>query len=563
MSPTLDRGFRSTGVERAAGQILPLFALFVIVLFGMAALAIDVSRAYADLRFYRSAADAASLAGAQDLQDPGGRSVSPSDYTRARADALKSLENRLGGSGAACGPASSNYVDCALAGTPFLVSIKTNPSPSCSACDPYRAVQVTVRQPNYGLTFARALGSNEWNVGTTSVAGLTYGKSFTVVTLRPPKKLGSTFDVKDITIDGGSIVTVKGGDVGSNSNMNYSGTGSILTLESGYNMYYYPAPPPDDVPEWFPTPVGVIHPQLFPDSNYRYPLMTGSVGVAPTYTDARASMAGPLPAPVQNGTDPTCAAEIAKVDTTRYAFMATQLPANVYCYNPGIYDTTGPKQIKVATGDVALLKPGAYYIKGGLDVSGRLIGGYEPNQPGVALMFDECQSTCIFSGNNAETIALNAGTKFPATYTGGQAALAARDWDDQPVETSGPFSPTPPILISILVKRDTDGAGGIPACIVPTSAPFVEPSDCDANHNQTVNIFGNGQIVLEGVQYGPTDNMAIGGSSSSDGRVGQIISWTLKYSGGIRINQQGPGTTGNGILRIDAACSAPIEPCSP
>jgi hypothetical protein len=61
----------------------------------------------------------------------------------------------------------------------------------------------------------------------------------------------------------------------------------------------------------------------------------------------------------------------------------------------------------------------------------------------------------------------------------------------------------------------------------------------------------------------PTDNVEISGNSSSNGRVGQIISWTLKYSGGIRINQQGPGTQSNGILRIDAACSAPGEPCNP
>ena len=33
--------------------------------------------------------------------------------------------------------------------------------------------------------------------------------------------------------------------------------------------------------------------------------------------------------------------------------------------------------------------PGVYYLKEGMDVGGRVIGGYEPGQPGVALMFDE------------------------------------------------------------------------------------------------------------------------------------------------------------------------------
>ena len=161
--------------KHETGQILPIFALFIVILFGMAALAIDVSRAYSDLRFYRSAADAASLAGAQGVPQ----------YNQARAHALKSLEQRLGGSGAACGPVSANFIDCPLAGTPYLVSIKT-PSPTCSACDPLRSVQVTVRQPNFGLSFARAFGSAEWNVGTTSVSGLTFGRAYAIITLRPP-----------------------------------------------------------------------------------------------------------------------------------------------------------------------------------------------------------------------------------------------------------------------------------------------------------------------------------------------------------------------------------------
>jgi hypothetical protein len=124
------------------------------------------------------------------------------------------------------------------------------------------------------------------------------------------------------------------------------------------------------------------------------------------------------------------------------------------------------------------------------------------------------------------------------------------------VETSGPDGPTPPILISVLVLKDPD-------CFVPTSPPFIEPGACNANKNKTINLAGSGQLVLEGVQYMPTDNVEISGSSGSTGKVGQIISWTLKYSGGILINQQGPSSEGPGTLRIDAACSAPGEPCNP
>jgi hypothetical protein len=341
-------------------------------------------------------------------------------------------------------------------------------------------------------------------------------------------------------------------------------------------MYYFPAPPPDDVPEWFPAPVGVIHPLLFKDPLYRYPLMAGSLGTAATHTFPTANksdcaagtafaISGTALACTRADHDPSCELEARTKVPAAYAFMTAQLLdlTTIYCYNPGIYDTSNPNQLSVGTGDLAILKPGAYYFKSGLDVSGRLIGGYEPDSKGVALMFDECSSSCIFKGNNALTIALNAGSNYPATFSGGQPAKAAHDWDDQLVETSGPDSPTPALPLTVLVKYDTND-GGAQGCLVPTSPPWVEPPACDANHNQTINIAGNGQIILEGVQYGPTDNVAISGNSSSNGRVGQIISWTLKYSGGIQINQEGPGTERNGVLRIDSVCSLPGDPaCHP
>ncbi len=547
------------------GQILPLFALILVGIIAMMALAIDVTNAYSARRSYRTASDAASLAGAQDLQQPGTRAVTSAQYDQARAHAIASLEGQLGAA-ASCTLAATRS-NCTFAGLPMTASVITplSSTASCKSCDPLRSVQVTVANPAFKLTFGQVVGVSNWNVATTSVAGLEFRSSYTIVTLRPPKKIGSTFDIKDITLDGGTVVTVQQGDVASNSNMNYSGSGSLLVLDSGYTMRYYPGTPPS-LPTWGSTPVGEPLSALVADANYRYPVMTG----APTFIDARTSIAGPGQ-PVVRADDPidtSCAAEVAKVDATRYTFMATQLPSTIYCYSPGIYQSgTGARNatIMAATGEVAILKPGAYYLKSGLDVSGRLIGGYEAASPGVALMFDETGpgncSSCIFSGNNALTIALNAGTRFPTTS--GVPASPAIDWSGQLVQTSGPMSPSPAILMTIFVRRDTNGPGGSSACVVPTSAPFIEPLACDASKNQTVNIAGGGSIVLEGVQYGPTDNMAISGNSSATGRVGQLWAWTLKYSGGIQINQEGSSSVGPGTLRLDAACTAPGTPCVP
>src|SRR6266513_3112349 len=111
------------------GQVLPLFALFLVVLIGFAALAIDVSGAYSARRFYRSVADGASLAGAQDLQQTGSRAVAAADRIRARQHAMQHVVTELGIAGAlplACATAADADVTdaCILPGTTFHVSIR-------------------------------------------------------------------------------------------------------------------------------------------------------------------------------------------------------------------------------------------------------------------------------------------------------------------------------------------------------------------------------------------------------------------------------------------------------
>jgi hypothetical protein len=565
------------------GQILPLFAILLVGICGMLALSIDVSSAYSARQSYRTAADAAALAGGQNLQVVGQRTVSSAEYTKARTDALKSLVDQFAAtSNGACDPTANPITACDLPGTPFHVSIKTPLAANeCVSCDPERSIGVAVNNPSFVLSFARVLGINSWNVGVGSVAGLSFKKSYAVITLRPPKKLGSTFDVNDIGLAGGSTVTVKTGDVGSNSNMNYTNTGgptpSKMILDSGYRFYFYPAPAPDNDPGWVPPlpadPIGVPHTQPITDPNYTYPAMAGSLGTAPTFDDARTASCGAVganPACTRADLDPACLTIASTKVPNTYPFMTSQLtsPDKIFCYKPGIYDTTNPKQLAVGPAELAILTPGvpgvsggAYYFKSGLAVSGRLVGGYEAASPGVALMFDECNNQCIFNGNNALTISLNAGTRFPTGS--GTPATAAIDWNGQPVQTSGPSGPTPAILMTLLVKKDTNGTGGTQGCTVPTSGPFLEPAACDANKNTTINLAGGGSLFIQGIQYMPTDNVNINGGSTGTGLVGQIIAWTLTYTGGTAINQEGATAQGPGLLRLDGACTASGTQCPP
>jgi Flp pilus assembly protein TadG len=575
-----------THTER--GQVLPLFALFLIVLLGFAALAIDVSGALSARRFYRSVADGAALAGAQDLQQTGSRAVASADRIRARQHAMSSVVGELGVNGAlpsACATAADADVTdaCVLPGTTYHVSIRAGvyggqPAPIvCSECDPARSVQVGVRNASYGLTFSRLLGQSSWNVGVTSVAGLQWAKSYTIVTLRPPAKLGSTYDVKDIKLDGGTHVTISGGDVATNADMVWTGTDSWLHVDPGYTVSFADWTGPSQ--NWPAPPDGTKIFSYVQDSNYVYPVMSGSRGFAlcsdgvtlncaPKFNDARTAICGAPSATIACTTpalDAACNTELTYLKTSVYTFMATQDPTKVYCYKPGIYDpSSNPKQLAIGPAEVGILMPGAYYFKspyGGLTVGGRILGGYRPGSQGVVLMFDECNNQCIFSGNSALTIALNAGTKYPPG-TAGTSATAAHDWNDQAVQTSGPSSPTPAILITLMVKRDIDGPGGTQGCVVPTY-PNREPDDCEASHNTTINVAGGGSLDLEGVQYAPTDNFAISGGSTGVGQVGQVWAWTIDYKGGTQINQQGAGSNGPGVLRLDSACTAPGTPCIP
>src|SRR5688500_7118072 len=184
------------------GQILILFALVVTLLMGASALVVDIGLKYAVERRYQAVADVAALAGAQELK-PATRTapVTGAQQVLARERALRAALNELVGTGAAssCSTAA-DIVDCALPGGRYSISIKT-PSPTCVDCAPERAVQVTVTEPAFSTMFARLFGQTTWSLAKTSVAGLDFGRSYALVTLRPPQPLPNGMDQNRENID--------------------------------------------------------------------------------------------------------------------------------------------------------------------------------------------------------------------------------------------------------------------------------------------------------------------------------------------------------------------------
>jgi Putative Flp pilus-assembly TadE/G-like len=541
------------GHDRERGQVLVLFAFMLVVLLGMAALAIDVSGVYAEQRHERSVADAAALAGASDNFRLGSTAVDNTEWTKARTHAMQNLLNQLspgtsvlptcavGGSS----PYSRDIVNCPLTGTPYYVSVKA-PSPSCAsgACDPIRSVQVTVRNPKFGLTFARLFGQFQWNLAITSVAERSLGTNYTFVTLRPPKPSRSSSGAcapncdaneKDVFLDGSNTKLTVDKDMGTNTNMTLTNGATVALTTPGAFVDRY-----DAYQNWTAPPPGRQISVPVKDPNYPVPVAPDPL-VHPELIFGTNAAGQRSPA--------ACATEVTNTilsSSSNYNVSAADATAGkVVCYNPGVYND--PQGLKPDPGVTTMVfTPGVYFLNEGL-VPGnnvRVIGGYQAGSQGVAFVFPtSCNPSCDFAGNAAPLVALNAGSAYPTGS--GTPASAAVNWDTNPVQTTSKI----PLPMTLIVKPDL-------LCVV---APV---DTCpDENANNQLKLPGSGSMFVFGVQYAPTDNVAITGGSGSNGFLGQIWAWTVHYTGGSNINLVGAGDPKPGVLRIATACS-PVTACT-
>jgi hypothetical protein len=525
------------------GQILVLAALLMVILIGITGLAIDASAAYVADRWQRSVADAAALAGGQDLQMPGSVAAPGApQQNAARGHAMDVLVRELGATSTpstASGSPCLNPTGCPLPGTPYVVAIRT-PTPSFVDCTPTRCIQVSIRQPSFGLTFGRIFGQNSWSVNTASVAGVVQAHQYGVVTLRAPKPRsnGTDANADDIKITGGSLVHVGLADVSTNTNMIYSGTNSLLDLDVDYRVNFY-----DINQGWSGAPTGNRVTSLVPDP--QYPIPTRIPGTTPVFNTQAAGQ----------DTDANChdpvSGEQMKVPVEykrRDGTSIRNMPANkVICMKPGVY----LRPIVNSDHDAAiLLEPGVYFLDAGMDNSSTIIGGYVGGQPGVALVFLEANNQNgnppgQLTANSSDLLALNMGSQY-LNAAGTRATRA--DGPQGPVQTLG----AQPILMTLIVVPDS-------RCL-----PIVSPpqSSCNDSNNKTLNLPGGGELFVVGVQYAPTDNVFVRGNSTSTGTLGQVISWTIEFNSSF-LNLEAAFTDSKGVLRLDLACSPTVTVCNP
>lgn len=530
------------------GQVLVLFALFLVVLLGFGALSIDIGSYWAANRHYRAVADAAALAGGQDLQIPGSRQVTSGEYARARGDSMKAVLSQLSPLEAAPSclgllvtdpPAPPTYsadvINCPIADGTYLVSIRT-PSPTCIDCIPSYAVQVTVREPAHEVSFAHLFGVPSWNVQTTSVAGLTFGKAYALVTLRPPRPKAFDANHDDVNLAGTNTrVNITAGDIGSNTYVDTNAS-SRVNLDPGYFIYHIDTNTPDEWNEGIGTPPGVPLTDLIREpTGYSYPDASKFV-LSESYPNQ------------EDGVDPAGCASATSGITFTYQTGEDVSKLNIVCYRPGIYESNKGFNIQTKT-DVAYLEPGIYIFRDDVDVNGYLFGGLQTSA-GVTLVVDKVHN---FTGTSAVGIVLNTG---PASCT----QLSCRA---TPAVLAGAKIQSPDGLpLTIMITTDD-------ACFVPSTSPRLPQLCTDTSASNTgTNVLqigassGTGSLIqVGGVIWAPTDNVGIASNyTDQQSFVGRIVTWTIKYNGGSALNEEGAANSSKGILRIDAACS-PSEGC--
>lgn len=141
---TLDR---YVACKAQGGQVLVLVLLFLVVVLGMAALVIDVGYAYYAHRSLQASADAAALAGAQELPD-GNRATQVANEYSGSAGGKNARENVPG----------------------VQTTVTTKCITSIPGCDPVNAVVVTEKAANVPTIFARVLGIDSFNINVKSTA---------------------------------------------------------------------------------------------------------------------------------------------------------------------------------------------------------------------------------------------------------------------------------------------------------------------------------------------------------------------------------------------------------
>jgi Putative Flp pilus-assembly TadE/G-like len=462
--------------NRQAGQILPLFALSMIVILSVGALVLDGANLLVTRRHLQNAGDAAALAGANIIQKTGSGSVCSATAGpppgSPRSDIVAAVTSSL----------TANY--------PGLVA--GNISVSCPDGWDNAAVQVDLHVTS--ATFlGGAVGFGARNVATTSVAvnGQISGSNYSVVLLDPstssqqsswpngrkgcPSMLisgGPTIQLDGSAIIDSACTAANGGALAAN------GSSATVTMAAGKTI--------NMVGTYNLGPLTITPAPVTGASPISDPLITlDAIAASSTFTARSGSAASPSKLVLNNTTQ---------------------------VLQPGVY--YGGIQLKNSS--VALLRPGIYILDGGgLDIGAQASF--------CSITATSTATTCAgFTTGDCPDAAcgvliLNRGTasgtlKMDQITVGAGSTLKLRAYDERAI-TGGDYQ-----YRNILIWQETSPSA---------SASYAQP---------IVALNGGGSVDVSGTVYAPQAAVTMGGGSGGSGgsttnATLQFIAWDFTISG--------------------------------
>jgi hypothetical protein len=465
-----DKMGRSRGRQR--GQILPLFALAMIVILSIGALVLDGASMLVTRRHLQNAGDAAALAGANIIQKTGSGSVCSNTAGpppgAARADIVAAVNASL----------AANYSS--------LTS--SNITITCPNGWDNAAVQVDL-QVAAASFMQRAIGYSAPNVKTTSIAvnGQIAGSNYSVVLLDPqnsswpngrrgcPSMLisgGPTITFDGSVIIDSSCTAANGGALAAN------GSSATVTMASGKALY-----------------------------------MVGGYSLGPlTITPAPVTGATSVKDPLST-LDPISIASGNPMGLTQQSGSRLVLSNTTQVLNPGIY----VGGIQLNNSSVAILRPGVYVMNGGgLDV------GAQASVCSITQTSTATDCSGFATGDCPDTtcgvMILNKGTASGGTAMGqvtvrAGSTLRLRAYDERAMSSGGDQQ-----YRNILFWQESSPNA---------SSSYAQP---------VLALQGGGSVEVSGTVYAPQAQVTMGGGSGGSGgsttnATLQFIAWDFTISG--------------------------------
>jgi len=500
-------GMRAGHAGGSQGQVLPLMALFMLVLIGFAALTIDYGTYLLARRTYQNNADAAALAGSVYMTRP----IDSAKRSNAVAAAWDTLQRQLNLSGS-MPPEAQLRTGVSRDGwtlqiaTPASAATSYPGSPGVSG-DLSVYARVERDNPSY---LSRLFGIGGRRIAAWATAG-NLPSRWAILALCP--RNGSCPSTSEsITISGTyTYVRVIEGDVGDNWGLKINSNFSQLQLPGDSQAYFVDTTCGPSRYICYPNPANVndgsggaketrILPAPVADPAYPEPSWLTNTTAVPTRQDVTIPNGTGT---VQNSTGTTvgCSPGSPRIGPGRYANITVRANSCV------ILDPTRNLQ--------AGQRPGVYYITGDFDIGNAsfVIGD------GVSIFFDSGASDFNPSGGivvntgNANIPGLSATTAKKGAWTSkGLATWSVADGTTTPTFDGS----TAGVGMAFYVRQGTG-----------TTSIF--------------NMSGTTPLMFSGILYGPRDNLGIAGSGAQ-AAVGQIVGWTITYAGNTTITQtfEGP-----------------------